>query len=94
MCRREDYEHLGSGIDWDAYRAAPKEPEGGRQVYIDTADELSGDPTFVDQHMDPAARSTGEAYAAFMGLPWPPYPDVDIVLDVVKAAERRLQREE
>lgn len=91
MCRPEDYEHLGSGIDWDRFHASvPPFAVEGRQAYLDTADELSADPTFVE-HMDPVARDLGEEYARATGLPWPPYPDVDIAGEAVKAYERSVE---
>ena len=94
MCRPEDYEHLGSGIDWDRFKASVPPPDPMyRQSYLDTADELSADPTFID-HMDPVVREFGEEYARTTGLPWPPYPDVDIAGEAVKAYERSLQGEE
>lgn len=65
----------------------------GRVEYLSIADELSADPRFLEgADVDSIGRAM--EFAHHLGLVFPPYPDVDVALAVVRAAEANIRGEE
>jgi hypothetical protein len=58
------------------------------EAYLNTADELSADPTFLED-MDPWWKEQAEAFAARWSLPFPPVADIDQAQVEVQAAYER-----
>jgi hypothetical protein len=58
----------------------------GREAYLSLADELSADPGFLAE-ADPTYVKAARAFASRLAIEWPPYPDIDIALDVIWRAE-------
>ena len=69
MCRPDDF---------PPYQAAPMTPGHALTMWLDYADELSADPTFLTTMADLGEVTQVATWARVVGLPWPPPPDLDI----------------